>query len=116
MTSNGAAKRLLIAVEPRLLADTLARAMGTNYEVLTADPATWDSLSATPDRFDVAITTTPELPAWATVDRLLVLPAPTPSSELGVLRTAAGDRTVSVGGLDAILAALDGLESPAVGK
>lgn len=116
MIRHGATKRLLIAVEPRLLADTLARALDTDYEVLVADPATWQPGSASVQRFDVAITTTEELPEWASVDRLLVLPAPSPSPELGVLRTVAGDRPVAVGGLDAIVAALDGPEPSAVGE
>ena len=109
MARHGATKRLLIAVEPRLLADSLARALGVDYEVLTADSATLEADPATRQHFDAAIVTIEPLPEWISVDRILVLPAPSPSPDVGVLRTVAGDRTVSVGGLDAILAALDGL-------
>lgn len=116
MDRHGATNRLLIAVEPRLLADTLARALNADYEVLTADPATWETDSATRQHFDVAITTVEDLPAWVSVDRLLLLPAPSPSPELGTLRTPAGDRPVTIGGLDTIVALLDGLESPTVGE
>ncbi len=109
MARHGATKRLLIAVEPRLLADSLARALGVDYEVLTADSATLEADHATMQHFDAAIVTTKTLPEWISVDRILVLPTPSPSPEFGVLRTVAGERTVPVGGLDAIVDALDGL-------
>ena len=114
MTRHGATKRLLIAVEPRLLADTLARALGGDYDVLVADTATWHADLATEQHFDAAIVTGEPLPAGVSVDRVLVLAAPSPSPEVGVLRTAAGERTVAIGGLAALVAALDGLETPAV--
>jgi len=116
MTRNDATKRLLIAVEPRLLADTLARALGGDYDVLVADTATWHADLATEQHFDAAIVTDEPLPAGASVDRVLVLAAPSPSPEVGVLRTVAGDRTVAVGGLSALVAALDGPEPTAVGE
>jgi hypothetical protein len=116
MTRHGATKRLLIAVEPRLLADTLARALGGDYDVLVADTATWHTDPATAEHFDAAIVTDEPLPVETSVDRVLVLAAPSPSPEVGVLRTVAGDRTVAVGGLAALMAALDGLEPPTVGE
>ena len=116
MTRHGATKRLLIAVEPRLLADTLARALGGDYDVLVADTATWQTDPATAQHFDAAIVTNEPLPPGTSVERLLVLEAPSPSPEVGVLRTVDGDRTVAVGGLSALVAALDGLETPAVGE
>lgn len=116
MAQNGTTKRLLIAVEPRLLGDALARALSADYEVLTADPATWRTDPATRQHFDAAIITEEPLPPGTSVDRVLVLPTPSPSPEVGVLRTVGGERPVAVGGLAAIAAALDGLESPAVGE
>ena len=116
MARDGATKRLLIAVEPRLLADTLARALGGDYDVLVADLATWHADLATEQHFDAAIVTDEPLPAGVSVDRTLVLAAPSPSPAVGVLRTAAGERTVAVAGLAALVAALDGLEPPAVGE
>lgn len=116
MTPDSATKRLLIAVEPRLLADTLARALGEDYEILIVDTATWQSDPATAGHFDAAIVTDEPLPPGASVDRVLVLAAPSPSPEVGVLRTVAGDRTVAVGGLAALIAAIDGSETPAVGE
>ena len=116
MARHGATKRLLIAVEPRLLADTLARALAADYDVLVADTATWRTDPASAQHFDAAIITEEPLPELASVDRVLVLAAPSPSPEVGVLRTAAGERSVMVGGLAAVVAALDGLESPAVGE
>lgn len=114
MAPDRAQKRLLIAVEPRLLADTLARALNGDYEVLIADPATWHADSATAQHFDAAIVTDEPLPAGASADRVLVLAAPSPSPEVGVLRTVAGDRTIAVGGLAALVAAIDGPEPAAV--
>lgn len=111
-----ASQRLLVAVEPRLLSDTLARALSGDYEVLAADPATWHDDDASSGHFDVAIVTSEALPPGVSVDRLLVLPAPSPSPDVGVLRTAAGSRQVSVGGLAAIAAALQGSEPTAVGE
>ena len=116
MTRHGATKRLLIAVEPRLLADTLARAMSGDYDVLMVDTATWRTDPATAQHFDAAIVTDEPLPPNTSVDRVLVLATPSPSPEVGVLRTVAGDRTVAVGGLSALVAALDGSEPPTVGE
>lgn len=116
MARTGATKRLLIAVEPRLLADTLARALGGDYDVLVADLATWRTDPATAQHFDAAILTDEPLPDGASADRILVLAAPSPSPEVGVLRTVHGERPVAVGGLAALLDALDGLEPPAVGE
>lgn len=115
MAQDSATRRLLIAVEPRLLADTLARALGGDYEILIADTATWHTDPATARHFDAAIVTEEPLPPDTSVDRVLVLAAPSPSPEVGVLRTVAGERTVAVGGLAALVAALDGPEPTAVG-
>jgi hypothetical protein len=116
MDARGATRRLLIAVEPRLLADTLARALSGDYDVLVADIATWHTDPATAQHFDAAIVTDEPLPDAVSVDRILVLSAPSPSPEVGVLRTGSGDRTVAVGGLPALVAVLDGLEPSAVGE
>lgn len=116
MAPDHAPKRLLIAVEPRLLADTLARALSGDYEVLIADTATWHTDPATAQHFDAAIVTDEPLPEGASADRVLVLAAPSPSPEVGVLRTVAGERTIAVGGLAALIAAIDGSEAAAVGE
>lgn len=107
MAPGETTRRLLIAVEPRLLADALARALGGDYEVLVADPATWRTDPATAGHFDAAIVTDPQLPPATSVDRVLALAAPSPSPDVGVLRTVTGDRPVDVGGLAALVAALD---------
>jgi hypothetical protein len=116
MARRRVSQRLLVAVEPRLLSETLARALGADYEVLVADPATWRELDASDTHFDVAIVTNDRLPDGVSVDRLLVLPSPSPSPDVGVLRTPGGSRTVPVDGLAAIAAALDRGEASAVGE
>jgi hypothetical protein len=116
MEVHDATRRLLIAVEPRLLADTLARAFADDYDVLVADTATWHTDPATAQHFTAAIVTAEPLPEQTSVDRVLVLAAPSPSPDVGVLRTVDGERSVAVGGLAALAAALDGLEPPAVGE
>jgi hypothetical protein len=114
MTRSGRAQRLLIAVEPRLFADALARALRTDYEIVIADVSTPPSSSAEPAHFDVAITSG-DLPAGVSVERLLRLPAESSGTGLGTLRTGAVERPVAVGGLSAIVAALgDPLQPSAV--
>jgi hypothetical protein len=110
----GPAKRLLIAVEPRLFADALARALRTDYEIVVADVSIPASLSAEPAHFDAGIVSG-ELPDGVSVERLLRLPAASSGTGLGTLRTGTVERPVAVGGLSAIVAVLgDPLQPSAV--
>lgn len=106
MTRSEPAKRLLIAVEPRLFADALARALRTDYEIVIADVSAPASPVTEHAHFDVAIVST-ELPAGVSVERLLRLPEASSGTGFGTLRTGAVERPVAVGGLAAIVSVLD---------
>lgn len=116
MTSDGPAPQLLIAVEPRLFADTLARALDAEYDVVVTDCRTAGAADASQIHYDAAVVSD-VLPDGVSVDRVLTLPAVSSGTGIGVLRTGARERAVAVGGLAAIADALrDGLEPAAVGE
>lgn len=116
MTRSEPAKRLLIAVEPRLFADALARALRTDYEIVIADVSASTSPPAEPTHFDAAIVSA-HLPAEVSVERLLRLPEASSGTGVGTLRTGAVERQVAVGGLAAIVSVLgDPLQPSAVGE
>jgi len=106
MSHGEPAKRLLIAVAPRLFAEALARALRSSYKTVVADPATWSPSDAEPVHFDAAITGAAALPSHVSVDRLLRLPEPSTGATLGTLSVGTVERRVSVGGLAAIAAVL----------
>lgn len=114
MTRDEPAPRLLIAVEPRLFADALARALRTGYEIVIADVSTPPSPAVEAMHFDTAIVSD-RLPPGVSADRWLRLPEASSGTGLGTLRTGAVERPVPVGGLSAIVAVLgDPLEPAAV--
>ena len=116
MTRSETAKRLLIAVEPRLFADALARALRTDYEIVIADVSAPAYPASEPTHFDAAIVST-QLPAGVSVERLLRLPEASSGTGFGTLRTGTVERPVAVGGLAAIVSVLDDpLQPSAVGK
>jgi hypothetical protein len=106
MSHGEPAKRLLIAVAPRLFADALARALCSDYRTVVADPATWSPSAAEPVHFDAAITGSAALPSHVSVDRLLRLPEPSSGATLGTLSIGSVERRVPIGGLAAIAAVL----------
>jgi hypothetical protein len=115
MTHTEQAARLLIAVEPPLFADALARALHTDYEIVIIDISSW-SPPAAPVRFDAAIVSD-QLPPGVSVDRLLRLPEASSGTGVGVLRTGTVERPVAVGGISSIVAVLgDPLEPSTVGE
>jgi hypothetical protein len=105
MTRSEPAKRLLIAVEPRLFADALARALRTDYEIVIVDVSQPTSPPVEPTHFDAAIVSD-EPPPGLSVERLLRLPGASSGTGLGMLRTGAVERPVAVGGLAAIVSVL----------
>ena len=114
MTRSEPAKRLLIAVEPRLFADALARTLRTNYEIVIVDVSAPTSPPIEPTHFHAAIVSD-QLPAGVSVERLLRLPEPSSGTGVGTLRTGSVERPVAVGGLAAILSVLgDPLQPSAV--
>lgn len=116
MTHDEPAQRLMIAVEPRLFADALARALRRDYEVVIADMSTWSSPPAEHTHFDVAVVSD-RLPPGVSVDRVLRLPESGSGTGIGVLRSGAAERTVAIGGLSAIVAVLgDPLQPTTVGE
>jgi hypothetical protein len=116
MTRSELAKRLLIAVEPRLFADALARALRTDYEIVIADVSAPAAPASEPTHFDAAIVSR-QLPAGVSVERLLRLPEASSGTGFGILRTGTVERSVAVGGLAAIVSVLDDpLQPSTVGK
>ena len=116
MTRDEPAPRLLIAVEPRLFADALARALRTGYEIVIADLSTPPSPVVDPMHFDTAIVND-RLPPGVSAARWLRLPEASSGTGFGVLSTGALERPVAVDGLSAIVAVLgDPLEPSAGGK
>lgn len=115
MARTEQADRLLIAVEPRLFADALARALHTGYEIAVVDISSW-SPPPVSVHFDAAIVSD-RLPPGVSVDRLLRLPEASSGTGLGTLRAGGIERPVAVSGLSAIVAVLgDPLQPSAVGE
>ena len=114
MIADGAAKRLLIAVEPRLFADALARVLRRDYDIVIADAGA-PSPSAGPMHFDAAIVSD-RLPPGTSVERLLRLPEASSGTGVATLRSGAVERRVAVGGLSSIVAVLGDPEPSAVGE
>ena len=116
MTRDEPAKRLLIAVEPRLFADALARVLRTDYQIVIADVSQRSFPNAERMHFDVAIVSD-HLPAEVSAERLLRLPEASSGTGVATLRTGAVERPVTVGGLSSIVAVLGApLEPTAVGE
>jgi len=115
MNRDEPAKRLLIAVEPRLFADALARALRTDYEIVIADVSQQPFPAAEPMHFDAAIVGD-VLPPEVSVERLLRLPEASSGTGVATLRTGAVERPVTVGGLSSIVAVLGDPEPTAVSE
>ena len=115
MNRDEPAKRLLIAVEPRLFADALARALRTDYEIVVADVSQQPFPAAGPMHFDAAIVSD-MLPPEVSVERLLRLPVASSGTGIATLRTGAVERPVTVGGLSSIVAVLGDPKPTAVGE
>lgn len=117
MTTDAPVRRLLIAVEPRLLGDALARVLDAEYDVVVVDPSTPPPADANPLHFDAAVVSGEQVPTGTSVELLLRLPTGNTGTGLGTLRSDAGERRVAVGGLAAIADVLrDGVEPAGVGE
>lgn len=114
MTRDVPARRLLVAVEPRLFADALARVLRSDYEIVVADVSTTSCPDHAPLHVDVAVVSG-ALPAGVSASRVLRLPEASSGTGVATLRTGAVERPVAVGGLASIVAVLgDPLEPTAV--
>lgn len=105
MNRDEPVRRLLIAVEPRLFADALARALRTDYEIIVADISSVSFPDSGQMHVDAAIVSG-ALPPGISVDRLLRLPEASSGTGTATLRTGTVERPVTVGGLASIAAVL----------
>lgn len=96
-------RRLLIAVSPRLLGDTLARTLATGggFEVVHYSPEDIDNPSMTGTTFDVGVVTG-DLPAGVSVGVLVRLPETPTGAGIGRIRTSLGERDVLIEDIAAI--------------
>ena len=105
MRSTVVHRRVLVAVRPRLLAETLARALATADVDIVLDAPTGDL----DDHFDVAVVLG-SLPADTTADVIVCLPT-SPDAIEGSVTTASGTQPAPVGDLPGLLETLHRLLS-----
>ena len=101
--SSSPPRRLLVAVSPRLLGDTLARALATatSFEVVVY---TEDGVAAPGDAngaFDLAVVSG-DLPQGVTVDIVLSLPDTPTGAGIGRVRSGLSERDIVVDDIGAI--------------
>lgn len=108
MRTEGLA-RVVLAVSPTLLAETLARALADHGDlevVICLDlEAGADAAATRPTRYDVGVVTD-ELPEGIDVEVLIRLPGPA-TGGLGRVRTGGGERDVILTDVDAVRRLID---------
>lgn len=115
MTSQGG-RRLLVLLAPPLLAEAVARSLGSDHVVVSGPPGGLPPDVAPTAHFDGAVLDhTAVLPPGVTADRVLWLPASRTGTGVGVLRAAGADRRIEIDGLGSVAAVLrDGAVAPRV--
>lgn len=108
--STPARRRLLVAVSPRLLGDTLARVLAhkSGLEVVLHTDDGQPDGAGTPRQFDIGIVSG-DLPEGISVDVLVRLPNTPTGAGVGRLRSRVGERDIILDDVMAIQRVIDAI-------